>query len=99
MLIGPPNSNSSFQSVEVQTSFSLHRSQVILTSEGFMTAKQVSVKLVSLFSLSRELLSPQQHYDWGLRALKICLGIAGKELRGVLKSGKLLQPGKNYIIE
>ena len=38
-------------------------------------------KLVSLFSLSKQLLSPQQHYDWGLRALKTVLGIAGKLLR------------------
>lgn len=38
---------------------------------------------VSLFALSRELLSPQQHYDWGLRALKTSLGIAGRELREV----------------
>jgi hypothetical protein len=33
--------------------------------------------------LSRELLSPQQHYDWGLRALKTSLGIAGRQLRDV----------------
>jgi len=38
---------------------------------------------VTLFSLSRELLSQQQHYDWGLRALKTSLGIAGRELREV----------------
>ena len=40
-------------------------------------------KLIALFTLSRELLSPQQHYDWGLRALKTSLGIAGRELREV----------------
>jgi dynein heavy chain 2 len=41
--------------------------EVLLLSEGFNHAKDLARKLVSLFSLSRELLSPQQHYDWGLR--------------------------------
>lgn len=52
-------------------------------SEGFTTAKDLARKLIALFSLSRELLSPQRHYDWGLRALKTSLGIAGRELREV----------------
>lgn len=57
--------------------------EVLLVSEGFRAAKDLARKMVSLFSLSRELLSPQQHYDWGLRALKTSLGIAGRELREV----------------
>lgn len=51
--------------------------EVLLTSEGFATAADLARKLASLFSLARELLSPQQHYDWGLRALKTSLSIAG----------------------
>jgi dynein heavy chain 2 len=51
--------------------------EVLLTSEGFASAALLARKLVSLFGLARELLSPQQHYDWGLRALKTVLGIAG----------------------
>jgi dynein heavy chain 2 len=51
--------------------------EVLLTSEGFATAADLARKLVSLFSLAGELLSPQQHYDWGLRALKTSLSIAG----------------------
>jgi dynein heavy chain 2, cytosolic len=42
-------------------------------------------KLVALFGLSKQLLTPQQHYDWGLRALKSCLAIAGR----LLHEGKL----------
>ena len=57
--------------------------EVLLVSEGFRTSKDLARKMVSLFALSRELLSPQQHYDWGLRALKTSLGIAGRELREV----------------
>ena len=55
--------------------------EVILLSEGFKHARELGRKLTSLFGLSKQLLSPQQHYDWGLRALKTVLGIAGKLLR------------------
>jgi dynein heavy chain 2 len=57
--------------------------QVLLASEGFTTAQTLAGKLVSLFNLAREGLSRQQHYDWGLRALKTCLGAAGRLLRQV----------------
>ena len=55
----------------------------LLITEGFTTAKDLARKLTALFTLSRELLSPQQHYDWGGRALKTSLGIVGRELRVV----------------
>ena len=35
-------------------------------------------KIVSMFTLSKQLLSTQQHYDWGLRALKAVLNTGGK---------------------
>ena len=54
--------------------------EVVLYSEGYSTAKSLSTKIVSLFNLSKQLLSPQQHYDWGLRALKAILNTAGKFL-------------------
>ena len=38
-------------------------------------------KLVALFGLAQQLLSRQQHYDWGLRALKTCLAVAGRLMR------------------
>ncbi|GAB6032228.1 Cytoplasmic dynein 2 heavy chain 1 [Chamberlinius hualienensis] len=54
--------------------------EVLLYSEGFKYAKQIGHKLVSTFHLARELLTPQQHYDWGLRALKAVLRSCGKFL-------------------
>ena len=54
--------------------------QVVLYSEGYATAKALSTKVVSLFTLSKQLLSTQQHYEWGLRALKAILNTAGKFL-------------------
>ncbi len=51
--------------------------EVLLFSEGFKTAKSLAQKIVSIFLLSKQLLSQQQHYDWGLRALKTILMVAG----------------------
>ena len=55
-------------------------SEVLLFAEGFQTARQLGRKLVALFSLAKQLLSRQQHYDWGLRATKSALRSSGKML-------------------
>lgn len=52
-----------------------------------MTVSLAARAQVTLFGLSKQLLSQQQHYDWGLRALKTSLGIAGRELRDVSCDG------------
>jgi dynein heavy chain 2, cytosolic len=39
-------------------------------------------KVVSIFTLSKQLLSKQQHYDWGLRPLKSILNVAGTLVSG-----------------
>jgi dynein heavy chain 2 len=62
-------------------------SEVILYSEGFKDARTLGRKLVSLFTLSRQLLSAQQHYDWGLRALKTVLKSCGSLLKTSKKQG------------
>ncbi|MCP9266202.1 DYHC2 [Dirofilaria immitis] len=54
--------------------------ETLLSAEGFCDAKKLSRKLVSIFSLSKEMLSSQQHYDWGLRALKTVLCSCGNLL-------------------
>ena len=51
--------------------------ETILYSEGFKDAKALGRKIVAIYTLSRQLLSPQQHYDWGLRALKTSLRASG----------------------
>eukprot|EP00906_Rhabdomonas_costata_P001229 RCo001932 len=55
--------------------------EVELYSEGFVEAKPLGKKLVEAFNLCRDLLSQQQHYDWGLRALKMILKTAGSMKR------------------
>ena len=54
----------------------------MLMSEGFALARALSRKFVTLYDLSKSLLSKQIHYDWGLRAIKSVLRQAGKLKRG-----------------
>ncbi len=55
--------------------------EIELAAEGFMQARVLAIKFVTLFSLNSELLSKQDHYDWGLRAMKGVLRIAGGQKR------------------
>jgi len=66
--------------------------EIMLAAEGFETANVLAVKFVTLYKLNKELLSPQDHYDWGLRAVKSVLYIAGglKRADPDLDEGKVL---------
>jgi len=44
-------------------------------------AKMLAKKFASLYYLLEDMLSPQKHYDWGLRAIKSVLVVAGSLLR------------------
>lgn len=54
----------------------------MLMSEGFIDAKNLAKKMTRLYKLSEEQLSKQYHYDFGLRALKSVLVMAGALKRG-----------------
>lgn len=61
----------------------------MLMAEGFHDAKRLASKFDSLYALLRELLSKQDHYDWGLRAVKSVLVVAGTYKRA---EPKLAEP-------
>ncbi|XP_037633762.1 dynein heavy chain 10, axonemal [Sebastes umbrosus] len=52
--------------------------EIMLFSEGFLLAKVLAKKMTVLYKLAREQLSKQFHYDFGLRALKSVLVMAGE---------------------
>ena len=56
--------------------------EIMLVAEGFIEARLLARKFITLYSLCRELLSKQDHYDWGLRAIKSVLVVAGTLKRG-----------------
>lgn len=75
----PDNLKQLFRSVAMSKPDNELISEVLLLSVGYSRANapKLGHKLVSLFDMSKFLLSNQQHYDWGLRALKNVLKDAG----------------------
>lgn len=69
---------------------------MILSSEGFTGAKDLASKIVSMFTLSKQLLSRQQHYDWGLRALKAVLNTGGKLIQ--VRAAAFRFPSKHWLV-
>lgn len=61
--------------------------EIMLVAEGFLDARDLAKKLVTLYSLCGQLLSKQDQYDWGLRAIKSVLTMAGSSKRSNQDNG------------
>lgn len=56
--------------------------EIMLVAEGFIDARNLAHKFLTLYTLCKDLASNQDHYDWGLRAIKSVLVVAGALKRG-----------------
>lgn len=77
----PNNLKALFRSVSMAQPDKVLIGEVMLYSEGFTDSRKLAQRLTTVFSLASQLLSKQKHYDWGLRAQKTVLNMAGQWLR------------------
>ncbi|EKX36467.1 hypothetical protein GUITHDRAFT_97557 [Guillardia theta CCMP2712] len=55
--------------------------EIMLSSEGFQNGKVLGKKLITLYQLMQQQMSKQDHYDYGMRAIKAVLVVAGSVKR------------------
>ena len=53
---------------------------------------------MSLYGLCAQLLSSQQHYDWGLRALKTVLSVGGGLLADMRRTGEAVDANREAVL-
>ena len=85
----PDNLKVLFRPVAMSVPDNLQIAQTLLYAEGFKNGDILAKKVTTLFTLCKQGLSNQQHYDWGLRALKTILTVASQQIQNYLNMGKV----------
>ncbi|KAJ3336987.1 hypothetical protein HDU93_001788 [Gonapodya sp. JEL0774] len=95
----PDNLKKLFRSIAMTNPDRELIAQVMLFSQGFRSGELLASKVVPFFILCQEQLSPQSHYDFGLRALKSVLVSAGNLKRERLLNLRKKQSEGRTLIE
>ncbi len=77
----PDNLKSMFRPIAMVVPDSNYIAEILLFGEGFDNTRALARKVYTLYQLSQQQLSKQDHYDFGLRALSSVLRHAGKKKR------------------
>lgn len=83
----PSNLQALFRPIVMQQPEPKEIARVILFVEGFEYAEVIGACMVELFAMAKKMLSPQRHYEWGLRELKTVLLACGQLLRQEIANG------------
>ena len=84
----PDNLKVLFRPVAMSIPDNLQIAQTLLYAEGFKKGDILSKKVTTLFTLCKQSLSYQKHYDWGLRSLKTILTVASQQIQLYINEGK-----------